>query len=102
MPHLNDNRLGAALRWAKANKRDRCHICGKPQSDEGRLLAKDHSHATGNHRGYLCFQCNAGIGMFKDNPTLLFAAAEYLLGSTPACEEISIVARFRANLISVK
>lgn len=38
----------------------------------------DHDHDTGNFRGWLCAKCNFGIGMFKDNPSTLKKAFEYL------------------------
>jgi hypothetical protein len=51
-----------------------CSICK-------RLLEKpciDHCHTTGKIRGILCNNCNAGLGMFKDNPEWCEKAAEYL------------------------
>ena len=62
-----------------------CSICGlketwsdKWASSEPRL-AVDHDHQMGMIRGYLCKRCNLGLGMFRDNPSLLQAAREYLL-----------------------
>ncbi|WP_327580987.1 endonuclease VII domain-containing protein [Nonomuraea sp. NBC_00507] len=40
----------------------------------------DHSHATGQVRGVLCFNCNNGLGHFGDNTVLLELAALYLDG----------------------
>lgn len=38
----------------------------------------DHGHILGEFRGFLCNGCNSGLGFFRDSPTLLRAAAEYL------------------------
>ena len=52
-----------------------CHRAPKP----GKSLATDHRHSDGLVRGKLCWGCNRAIAVFRDNPTLLLAAAEYLL-----------------------
>jgi hypothetical protein len=42
----------------------------------------DHCHKTGKVRGLLCFNCNVGIGKFKDDSELIFKVLRYLNGTT--------------------
>lgn len=46
-------------------------------------LRIDHSHQSGRVRGMLCNHCNTGLGLFRDDPTLLYRAADYVLGALP-------------------
>ena len=54
-----------------------CAICREP-NNSGWSLAVDHNHTTGKVRGLLCTRCNRGIGYFKDDPSRLARAIEYL------------------------
>jgi len=57
-----------------------CAICNTdtPSGRRGRFSI-DHNHETGEVRGLLCQKCNAGLGYFKDSPTILATALKYLL-----------------------
>lgn len=56
----------------------KCAICGKHQSEFKRALSVDHDHATGKVRGLLCYNCNTGLGMFKEDTKILDIAIDYL------------------------
>lgn len=51
-----------------------CAICGETMTTPH----TDHSHTTGQVRALLCGTCNVMLGMGKDDPARLRAAADYL------------------------
>ena len=55
-----------------------CAICERTTNSDGRSLAVDHDHETGEVRGILCISCNRGLGYFQDDPILLEKASQYL------------------------
>ena len=59
-----------------------CSICQVEETStyrsKIRRLAIDHSHSTGLVRGLLCFNCNLGIGKFKESIDNLKRAISYL------------------------
>lgn len=60
-----------------------CAICGAPDPEH-----VDHDHEFGNVRGILCFNCNGGLGQFKDNQQSLARAIEYLRET--ACQRVLV------------
>jgi len=58
------------------SQRGACAICGGPPGEQG--LHVDHDHKTGKVRALLCFECNSGLGKFREDPQLLAAAIAYL------------------------
>lgn len=61
----------------------KCAICGevpkyKRHNKTTTRLNIDHCHKTNKVRGLICFRCNSGLGMFKDNKMLLLSAIKYL------------------------
>lgn len=59
----------------------KCLICNVLHEDKkGKRLVIDHNHETDitDVRGLICSPCNLGLGIFKDNPDYLKAAAAYL------------------------
>ena len=62
-------------------QKGRCGICGVHQSELIKRFATDHNHITMEFRGLLCDNCNRGIGLLKDNISVLLKAVDYLSGS---------------------
>lgn len=54
-----------------------CAICGREDPQH-----VDHDHRDGHVRGILCFNCNGGLGQFRDSPVFLAEAITYLKGTT--------------------
>jgi hypothetical protein len=58
-----------------------CELCGRPP--RSRALNLDHCHGTGEFRGWLCSNCNRGIGMLGDTAISLVRALDYLIKRDP-------------------
>ncbi len=71
----------ASVEELKAAFTGKCRICGVPEAELNRVLCMDHDHATGEFRGWICHQCNQGLGLFKDSLDVLFEALCYLENS---------------------
>lgn len=60
-----------------------CAICGSSPGPQGLCIDHDHSCCSKGCsvcvRALLCRSCNTGLGLFKDDPTLLIAASSYLV-----------------------
>lgn len=52
----------------------KCAICRAPDPTH-----IDHDHDTGHVRGILCFNCNTGLGSFRDDPERLIRSAQYVI-----------------------
>ena len=55
---------------------NRCAICTKELNFKTANV--DHDHISKRIRGILCNSCNQGLGLFKDDPTFLENAINYL------------------------
>ncbi len=56
---------------------DSCACCGTKTPGK-KPFAVDHCHKSGAVRALLCTNCNAGLGLFKDNIERLLQAVAYL------------------------
>ena len=63
-------------------KPKQCPICLRTEDEVRDTLKRafvvDHCHLKGHVRGYLCTQCNKGLGYFRDNVEDLQRAINYL------------------------
>jgi hypothetical protein len=56
-----------------------CAICLTSVSELSTRLHVDHCHLTGKVRGLLCYNCNSGLGRFKDDKFNLSQALHYIM-----------------------
>lgn len=57
------------------NQNNCCAICSEIFKE---IPCIDHNHSTGKVRKLLCNSCNKGLGHFRDNPSNLVKALDYL------------------------
>lgn len=58
-----------------------CELCGR--HPKGQVLDLDHCHVSGEFRGWLCRQCNHGLGLLGDHiPTIIERLTRYARRST--------------------
>ncbi len=61
---------------------DLCECCGRPERSKTRkVLSNDHDHVTKAFRGWLCSECNAGMGKLGDTFDGVMLALLYLARS---------------------
>ena len=65
-----------------------CECCGRPAPKE-KVLVLDHNHLTGNFRGWLCDNCNHGLGLLGDSLQGLLRAIDYLCNAEHGRDENS-------------
>lgn len=72
----------------------RCAICRR-EPHPTISLHVDHDHDCGHLRGLICFECNAGLGKFRDRADQLRAALDYLDRHDPVWAEDAALAKAR-------
>ncbi len=65
------------VNWYKKQNKV-CSVCTITELKYGKTLNIDHNHSTGELRGLLCFNCNAGLGNLQDSIENLESAIQYL------------------------
>ena len=66
-----------------------CPLCGRENPEH-----VDHDHDTGRVRGVLCFNCNGGLGQFRDS---LENAVSYLVRADPEMIDLDALGLERAR-----
>jgi len=57
-----------------------CAICNSPIEAGNKSAHIDHCHSSGKVRGVLCHGCNTGIGLLKEDISIMKKAIDYLNG----------------------
>lgn len=61
-----------------SKQRGHCALCLATEESQGKRLAVDHCHETGDNRGLLCQQCNTGLERVETVPAWAVLAVAYL------------------------
>ncbi len=69
----------ATLEEIRSAYTGRCEVCGVPDLECSGKFHMDHNHETGEFRGWLCGNCNKGLGFLKDSEELLINALHFLM-----------------------
>lgn len=56
-------------------KEGKCKIC----KSNTKKWVLDHCHKTNTFRGYICKDCNSGMGLLKDSPYVILKSLLYLI-----------------------
>jgi hypothetical protein len=67
------------------NQGGRCAICSEPMVGGSGGACVDHCHTSGAVRSLLCTPCNTAIGLLKEDPDRIKAAAEYVAKHQERC-----------------
>lgn len=73
--HLPCNATEEELEIAFSGK---CDVCSVSELKLTTKLCLDHSHSTGEFRGFLCRKCNTMLGGASDDPEILRLGALYI------------------------
>lgn len=77
-PHLTQEQAYSLFMEMRKQQNECCAICDRHESNFKKGLVVDHCHTTGKVRQLLCQNCNAMIGMAKENELVLLKAIKYL------------------------
>jgi hypothetical protein len=72
-----------------------CDCCGKPTNKH----EFDHDHNTGKFRGWVCKDCNVGLGKFGDEVTGLINPVMYLFGKSSGEQQRAAIAKLTENIV---